>query len=1501
MITREDIVTFYEQYKKNLDEENALLETLSSVESETAWIKRTVDRKKRFDELYEENMAMLNSCIFPLINHETEFTDEIAEEIIIQASQYSVEGYTDGVASFEIVEEILKYYKKKEDNTKYIEALHILVFSYLEQITYECVERALELVREEAGFAERYFEFEQWSTRRKILMALYNHCVTIVNYITPYRMENEEEILLYQKEFLESVKKAEEFYSDAKIRELDGDKIDFDELIDSLANIACCTCISDLGIKVKTDQELLKYATEKIEEQYHRKVNDEGEEQLISNIACGYLITQYRSGLMPLDEFASRYFSVCRRIIENNAVVDKKHIEESFYYTDYFNVCAYRLPFFLQYLHNDEIDEKLREEIVGYSIEKYLDLLDWIPHFRNSLRVSSILEQSAFELIRNSSHSMFYYYFILKVVINRDEKIMIHSTMVRKISNILVNYIMRERPEILIGIYDTESVVDVLSKQDEIVEYVRAASLLYDVGMIHYSNLVGRETRELLESEINRIKRHPADGYFMTKDIGSMACYKDIILGHHKSYDGRNGYPEEFDNTKSKIRAIIDIIKISDCMETACESYGRKNHKTQGFFGFLEELRNMAGTEYNPFIAELILNDSKLQDELIECCINGRDKVYYETYHEFFKNHLLESKPVDSRQIPSTNNARNSIHNFVIDFYKDSVETMYYGKDCIINERISCGFKEFINDKVMPITHPEDKAKLEIFLNYGGFSDRFNANNGSFEVEVRIMKNGEWRWHRLYFVVVEEQHGIPERILLTFDDMNIEIQRKYQIQLELEKAKEEAKRANSAKTMFISNISHEIRTPMNAIIGMVEIMLREQMPESQKGYLMNIRNSGNALLSIINDILDFSKMESGKLEIIEDEYELMSLLSDLSMIFLNRIGEKNVELIFDIDKNIPELLYGDVGRIRQVVINIMNNAIKFTDQGTVSLKMEVKAKVDDMIELGISVKDTGIGIKKEEIPKLFRAFQQVDIKRNRQMEGTGLGLVISKQLVELMGGSISVESEYGKGTEFYFTIEQKVLSDKNACSISLDEKERENLLIGGNFDNQALEESIDRLCEMYGLRYTDISKESNADVNMIFCDSVKLAETKSKYSDRNVKICAIQNPMMESLKDNDIRIVNKPLYSINFCHIISNEEDKAADVRTDEGMNFIAPDAKILIVDDTEMNLTVAKGLLQPLKMQIDTADNGKTAIEMLQKKHYDLVFMDHKMPVMDGIEATMLIRNIEGKYYQEVPIIALTANAVMDARESFMQAGMNDFVAKPIEMKAICSKIRKWLPKNLIVKRSSMTTSTYNVDQMSIPAIKGIDIQEGVRNSGSIELFETLLHDYYKLIDVKTAKVMKLLEEGNIHDYTIEVHALKSTSRMIGALKLSEKFKQLEEWGDKNMVENIYQENDKVMEEYQAYKVYLKDFVTLREKESVNTDKDEISPGELIEILEAICTSITDCDLDILDQCMERLDKCAISEPISEQMEKLKIAAADFAMEEIVSIAKDIISELKK
>ena len=701
----------------------------------------------------------------------------------------------------------------------------------------------------------------------------------------------------------------------------------------------------------------------------------------------------------------------------------------------------------------------------------------------------------------------------------------------------------------------------------------------------------------------------------------------------------------------------------------------------------------------------------------------------------------------------------------------------------------------------------------------------------------------------------------------------------------IEAEKERALAASEAKSVFLSNMSHEIRTPMNAIVGMTEIVLREEHSPKVREYLGNIKNSGAALLTIINDILDFSKIESGKMEIVETEYETLSMFNDLSMIFLNRIGDKPVELIYDIDKDIPTRLCGDDNRIRQVIINLMNNAIKFTESGYVKLAVRMEKSNDSEAVMHVSVEDSGIGIKDCDMDKLFGSFTQVDTKKNRDKEGTGLGLAISKQLVELMNGKIGVSSEYGKGSKFYFSVPQRIVNEQPATQL----KEGINKTIGIKIGSDILKEQVIQLARTFNVKCVDYSVEPDVAVDYLITDNADFVTTKQE----STKICVMHNPMTENIAKSGITVINKPLYSLNFCQLLNNEEMVLFNANNDR-FNFTAPDARVLIVDDNEMNLKVAKGLLEPFSMYIDTACNGKEAVKMVSDSHYDIVFMDHMMPIMDGIEATKAIRAMGEEYYN-LPIIALSANATQEAKEMFKNEGLNDFVAKPIKLKEICRSIINWLPNDLIHLGNEPKVPEATIqNQEEEFIIEGLDVAEGIKNCGSKKLFMELLGDFYKLIDPKSIKLEKCLADNMIRDYTIEVHALKNTARMIGAMELSDLFYQMEKLGNEENVEEITKRNPEVIDLYRSYKEILKDYAA-----SV-TDKKTVSNEIIKRELMCLHDAMDSFDLDEADRAMKEIESFSLPIKLQSMAEELSAYVADVAMEDVIRLTEAMCDELQ-
>ena len=675
---------------------------------------------------------------------------------------------------------------------------------------------------------------------------------------------------------------------------------------------------------------------------------------------------------------------------------------------------------------------------------------------------------------------------------------------------------------------------------------------------------------------------------------------------------------------------------------------------------------------------------------------------------------------------------------------------------------------------------------------------------------------------------------------------------------ELLRTKQEVEHAAQMKSDFLANMSHEIRTPMNAVIGMAEMALREELPPVARDYISQIIASGKTLLTIINDILDLSKVEAGKMAIEEEEYEPMSLINDVANIINTRIGEKDVELILDIAPNLPCKLWGDLNRLKQVIINLSNNAVKFTNQGKVVLHVDYKKSTDDSILLEVAVQDTGIGIKEEDLIKLFQAFQQLDSKRNRNIEGTGLGLTIAEKIVTLMGGEIKVESEYGKGSTFSFWVPQKVFDSKPSVCV----EKVDVINAAGLIANDFLRAHMERDMELLGVKY--FSLESEEQLNLLEEKKVThFFAGQAMFSPRVMEF-VIGHPELKTILMIDFReyiktdlqnllIVKKPVYVLNIASILNGRDvDISMGGLGNEDCEFTAPEAKILIVDDNAINLTVAEGLLRPLNMQIETALSGKQAVAMISEKMYDLIFMDHMMPELDGVETTHIIRRFHPEY-KDVPIIALTANAVSGTKEMFLAEGMNDFVAKPIEMRTILTKLRAWLPKEKVKK---VTSAIYNQEQCQIE-IPELNTEAALKLLGTEKLFWAVLKDYYNAIEKKAELIGQLEQKEDWHNYTIEVHALKSASRQVGALELSELAAEMEKAGNANNANEIHRKTDSLLKKYRRYSDILRPYFP-QQKEMVY--EQEVTPEIEKDFVDKMSNALDELDMDVAGEILSQM-----------------------------------------
>jgi len=617
--------------------------------------------------------------------------------------------------------------------------------------------------------------------------------------------------------------------------------------------------------------------------------------------------------------------------------------------------------------------------------------------------------------------------------------------------------------------------------------------------------------------------------------------------------------------------------------------------------------------------------------------------------------------------------------------------------------------------------------------------------------------------------------------------------------------------AEQSKDDFLSNVSHEIRTPVNTICGMSEMALREQEPEKMRDEIFDIRDAGRNLMSLVSDILDFSQLQQGKMDLEEEAYNITSTINDIINVAVARKGNKPIELIVDCAADIPDRLLGDEKKIRRVIMNLVDNAIKFTNDGGVIL--EISARREDYgINLCVAVRDTGIGISEENLEKLFESFSQVDTRRNRQEGGVGLGLAISRALVTKMGGTLAVNSRLGKGSSFRFVVPQKILRDQ---SIGLLEH-REKLNIATYFDMEQF--------DMMSIR----DEYSSLIIHMVQqlrvrCHACRnLAELKRRESlegfthvfisleeyqedpiyfdalaKRSKVIAVIERPNEKYITSPDIIRLCKPFYILPVISILNGSADLEKKIQMVRPGKFIAPGVHALVVDDNSTNIRVIEGLLKEYQIKVTSAGSGQEALKVIEHMCYDFVFMDHMMSEMDGVETLHRIRDKAGNYYRRVPIIVLTANAAPGNREMFLEEGFNDFLAKPVEISVLERVLRRNLPEEKLIFLEKTDEGAKEIDQTdrreaedipdpengedSVFAVGDLDVGQGIYYCGGKEKYLLILKAYWEEGEEHSSLLDSLYERQDWKNYIIKVHALKSTMRSLGAGPLSEMAKALE------------------------------------------------------------------------------------------------------------------------
>ena len=1206
MVNRRSIKDFYEKYMKNLNREETINDSLLKADDQEAWIENLRTKSKMLRTLYIENEAMLNLYIRPFIEQESRLDDELADEFLEQVGELFEQGLSDRLICIDISLVLQRYFEENDNYSGWFKITYALGGFYSRLAGPENVKKCLdcyELIKKEFS---RYAEIDDWNLRRRLLFAFYNYDIILMS-SKPFALQAGLEPMEYENMLLAEVDRALAVYDDAVVRELDGDKYDLDGLKDELnydvfGNWICgCDSREEMspetfGRALRIMDGLYKSALEEDSDIFHMK----------DEIYCNYWKGQYCAGNLGIEEYIDRIIDFCNYTLEHPDVDEFNDISDSKYY----QVNMYQITNLAGTPGVSEHPE-LKEKLKNYILPQFKKFISELPRTRHASYINESIKRTLMELVRSLGTEGIDSYFFLDVLMNRDENMMIHVSLVKRVALLIMNSIFTAGPELLIGVLGTHNVLEVLEKRSEIEQLVSQAALVFDIGKSEYIDLVTLQSRRLLVREKEIIHRHAAEGARLIEKLGFSSDICDIARGHHKSYDGKGGYPEDFDNTKSGVRFLIDLFKICDCMDAATDDIGRIYNKVKSMSEFIDELEFGAGHLYNPDIVRIISGDEQLQKELGYTCSAGRIALYYEAYDTFINTgsgsegteeqikNIGDIEPDANRESEQADLLENmqelgreqaqvleslakaAIFIARINLSDDTFSIVHNSDSGVLKGSKEGSFTGFIRHMGKEAFHPDDYPMIRRLMDYGEFSDYIYSSNGSFEMEVRLKEGSEWKWRRINFALAEEKNGVPQVIILSISDIDYAKKQREQMKEAMELAYKQAKQASAAKSEFLSNMSHDIRTPMNVILGMTQIAGRNvDNPEKIKDCLSKIEQASEHLLELINDVLDMSKIESGKIELSEKPVDMAELIDNVNFMVQDMAARKNLTYRLDIDSLPREMVVCDPVRVQEILINLLSNAVKYTPEGRwISFTAKKTAALGGYNSYKFIVEDSGIGMSSEFMETLFEPFSREQNEQTRNIQGTGLGLSITKSIIDIMQGSIDVTSESGNGSRFEGSLRFRATGEQPAAE--------------------------------------------------------KSEETTS----------------------------------------IEDWDGKMAGHR-------------ILLVEDNELNREIFVELVSGTGVEIDTAANGLEAVESVsghEPGYYDMVFMDVQMPVMDGYEATRRIRALEKTRCggtEQLPVIALTANAFSEDSDRAVKAGMNAHLSKPIAAGKLMSVMARWIKK---------------------------------------------------------------------------------------------------------------------------------------------------------------------------------------------------------------------------
>ncbi|MDR1607786.1 MAG: response regulator [Deltaproteobacteria bacterium] len=748
------------------------------------------------------------------------------------------------------------------------------------------------------------------------------------------------------------------------------------------------------------------------------------------------------------------------------------------------------------------------------------------------------------------------------------------------------------------------------------------------------------------------------------------------------------------------------------------------------------------------------------------------------------------------------------------------------------------------------------------------------SSSEAFDQTAQLSLGGQTR----YFKIVSNSYqGQSEGRFIDITDVS-----------QIMDAKLEAEKSNATKRNFLAKMSHEIRTPMSAIVGMTDIILRDNLTARVRENALEVKQASLNLLTIINDILDISKIESGKMDLNIVNYDFIELLNGIISIIRIRAVEKSLQFVVNIDNYMPSKLSGDSNRIRQILLNILNNAIKYTDKGYIKLLINFRLISNDKINLKFTVNDSGIGIKEGDIENLFTEFTQFDSKKNRFVEGTGLGLAIAKNLANLMGGDILVSSQYGKGSQFTVSIPQGLVDPTPLAQIE-GESPKVLALEARPVYAEALELTIKNfeLAVALANNITEFEEYlAQEDYGLIMVSSKFYQAATDILKELKIKSLIVIMTEVEEIIVTDYLTISLPILPNYFANIVNHQTTgiKFSDFKTSINY-FIAPTAAILVVDDIMTNLKVAEGLLEPYKCETILSKSGFEAIDIAKERPMDLILMDHMMPEIDGLETAARIQALQTSW-PTPPIVALTANAVSGARELFEKAGFDGFLAKPIDINELHNILTRYIPEEKILFNVAGGGTKLAESTLAIP---GLELEPTLAQTlGSEERYRDLLGVFYfdawsRLSLLKSPPTAAY--QDKLYDYIAAVHALKSAAYNIGAQAISKQMEELESLSQSKDWAGLAAAYPQALNDLTELLQLLNAKLNIETGEKVEIDEDQAK------MLRQVQRSLTEGDVILAADLVEKMCFNHLSEDLQRQLDNISYCILAYELAEALSL----------